>query len=182
MSTEAKKKPYEVVVGLDFSELSRRALEEAIDLATRRGPGELHVVTVAELVGPLVQLPAHDEALSEPDARERARLHVAKIIDEYQASHGPIALERIAVYVVTGDPASTIVALAQEVDASLIVVGTHGRKGISRLMLGSVAAKVVRDAPCGVYVVRPPDFVGGRKVPEIQPPLTPGEPHLKHFG
>jgi hypothetical protein len=49
------------------------------------------------------------------------------------------------------------------------------------MLLGSVAAHVVRDASTSVYVVRPTDFVGGEKVPEIQPPLAPGEPHLKHF-
>jgi hypothetical protein len=48
-------------------------------------------------------------------------------------------------------------------------------------MLGSVAQHVVRDAQTSVFVVRPADFVRGNKVPEIQPPLAPGEPHLKHF-
>jgi nucleotide-binding universal stress UspA family protein len=181
MDTSTESKSYEVVVGLDFSDLSRRALEEAIDIASRRPAAQLHVIAVAEQQGLLVRLPADGEVLEENVAREKTRAHVAKIIDEYQAAHGALSLHRVAVYVVTGDPSKLITDLARAVDASLIVVGTHGRKGVSRLMLGSVAANVVRDASCGVYVVRPADFVGGKKVPEIQPPLQPGEAHLKHF-
>lgn len=181
MDTSTESKPYGVVVGLDFSELSRRALEEAMDLAGGRPSTQLHVITVAEQQGMLVRLPADDEVLEESAAREKARAHVATIVDEYQSAHGPLSVERVAVYVVTGDPAKLITDLARAVDAALIVVGTHGRTGVSRLMLGSVASNVVRDAPCGVYVVRPVDFVRGKKVPEIQAPLEPGQAHLKHF-
>jgi nucleotide-binding universal stress UspA family protein len=53
-----------------------------------------------------------------------------------------------------GAPASDIVAAAQEWQADLIVVGTHGRGGLGRLVLGSVAESVLRDAPCPVLVVR----------------------------
>jgi nucleotide-binding universal stress UspA family protein len=181
MSESTTPRPYEIVVGLDFSDLSRRALEEALALASFHSPAELHVVTVAEHDGALLRLTGRNESVDEPEAREQTRAFVATIVDDYHAAHGTAGLERIAVYVVTGDPAQMVCLLATEVDAALIVVGTHGRKGLSRLMLGSVAANVVRDAPCGVYVVRPPDFVDGKKVPEIQPPLRDGQPHLKHF-
>jgi nucleotide-binding universal stress UspA family protein len=49
-----------------------------------------------------------------------------------------------------------IVARAQEAGASTIVIGTHGRTGLNRLFVGSVAERVVRHADCDVYVVRPP--------------------------
>jgi nucleotide-binding universal stress UspA family protein len=181
MSELTHSRPYDIVVGLDFSDLSRRALEEALGLASFHSPSELHVITVAEHDGALLHLPGHADPVDEAQARELTRARVATIVDEHHAAHGTAGLERIAVYVVTGDPAQMTCLLASELDAALIVVGTHGRKGLSRLMLGSVAADVVRDAPCGVYVVRPPDFVHGKKVPEIEPPLRDGQPHLKHF-
>jgi hypothetical protein len=114
-------------------------------------------------------------------ARETVRLRVAQLVDDYQSHSGPIALDRIAVYVVAGEPGRVITDLARAADADLIVVGTHGRTGVARIVLGSVAQHVVRDAETSVYVVRPSDFVRGKKVPDVQPPLAAGEPHLKHF-
>jgi nucleotide-binding universal stress UspA family protein len=178
-------KRYGIVVGFDLSPLAERALEEAIGIATRRAPSELHVVTVAQPVGTLVRLPGEADSLSEELARESVRLRVAQIVSDYQANRGPIELERVAVYLVAGlpagEPGRVISNLARALDADLIVVGTHGRTGVARVMLGSVAQQVVRDAQTSVFVVRPADFVRGKKVPDIQPPLAAGEPHLKHF-
>ena len=56
--------------------------------------------------------------------------------------------------VVTGDPADAIVHVAQEISADLIIMGTHGRTGLSHILLGSVAEKVVRHASCPVLTVR----------------------------
>jgi hypothetical protein len=66
-------------------------------------------------------------------------------------------------------PAHEIAQLASDLEADLVVVGTHGRRGASRLLLGSVAEGVVRLAPCAVLVVRPkapPDV----EAPKIEPP------------
>ena len=59
-----------------------------------------------------------------------------------------------------GDPAAEIVRLATEEGIDLIVVGTHGRTGIGRLLMGSVAEHVLRKAPCPVVTVRPPAAAG----------------------
>jgi nucleotide-binding universal stress UspA family protein len=55
-----------------------------------------------------------------------------------------------------GDPAAEVLALARETGCDLIVVGTHGRTGLGRLLLGSVAEQVVRKAPCPVLTVKAP--------------------------
>jgi nucleotide-binding universal stress UspA family protein len=55
-----------------------------------------------------------------------------------------------------GDPAKQIVHAAQEHKCDLIVMGTHGRTGLNRLLLGSVAEEVVRKAPCAVLIMKPP--------------------------
>ena len=63
--------------------------------------------------------------------------------------------------IVTGTPVEQIVRLAKELSVDLIIMGTHGRTGISHVFLGSVAEKVVRRAPCPVLTVRPKehDFI-----------------------
>ena len=64
-----------------------------------------------------------------------------------------------------GDPATQVVAAAAEWDADLVVAGTHARRGLTRLFLGSVAAAIVRQAPCPVLCVRrPPEQPIGRRV------------------
>jgi nucleotide-binding universal stress UspA family protein len=55
-----------------------------------------------------------------------------------------------------GDPAAEIVRYSQDAGVDLIVMGTHGRTGLQRLLMGSVAEKVLRDAPCSVLVVKLP--------------------------
>jgi nucleotide-binding universal stress UspA family protein len=65
-----------------------------------------------------------------------------------------------------GDPASEIVRYGRDAGIDLIVMGTHGRTGVERLLMGSVAEKVLRDAPCSVLVV---------KLPRGQPVTTPGD-------
>jgi nucleotide-binding universal stress UspA family protein len=162
--------PYQIVVGFDFSELGERAVQQAIGIARHNSPSELHVVTVAQRAGALVRLPRDTEAISEELARDTVRIHVGQLFDEYQASHGALEVGRIAINVAAGlpvgDPAKLIVALATEVDADVIVIGTHGRSGLGLVVLGSVAQQVVRDATTSVYVVRAADFVRGRGVRE----------------
>jgi nucleotide-binding universal stress UspA family protein len=65
-----------------------------------------------------------------------------------------------------GDPPSEIVRYGRDAGIDVIVMGTHGRTGVERLLMGSVAEKVLRDAPCSVLVV---------KLPRGQPFTTPGE-------
>lgn len=69
---------------------------------------------------------------------------------------------RVTHRLLTGDPAAEILRLAGEVKAGLVVLGTHGRGALGRLLMGSVAEAVVRNAPCPVVTVKlPPDGVPG---------------------
>jgi nucleotide-binding universal stress UspA family protein len=67
----------------------------------------------------------------------------------------PIESERVSVHVRAGVSEDEIVTLANDLDVSLLVLGTHGRRGFRALVLGSVAESVVRSAKCAVLVVRP---------------------------
>lgn len=170
-----------VVAAIDMSDLGRRTLEEAVHWASIRPSTELHVVMVAEEHGTLLRLPGDTAAHTEAVARERARQYVAECVDQMIEKNPPVSLDRVAVYVIAGDPAEMIVELARAVDATVIIVGTHGRQGLDRALYGSVASSVVRTAPCSVYVIRPEDFIHGTKVPSVEAPLTADEPHLRHF-
>lgn len=174
--------PYRVVVGTDFSALGDRAVTEGLRLSTLHPHSELHVITVAAAAQGGVMLPGpQPHILVMSEAQETARQRIAKLSDAYFASTPCSGLDKIAVYVAVGAPAERIVALAAASDADLIVLGTHGRHGLERVLLGSVAQEVLRRAPCGVYVLRPRDFLDGEQLPEIQPPLKPGEHPLQPF-
>src|SRR5690606_35150464 len=79
-------------------------------------------------------------------------------------------IKRVVTHFRLGAAADQIVQLAVDLDADLIVLGTHGRTGLKRLMLGSVAQKVLKTARCPVYVTRPKDHSEVGEVPEIEPP------------
>lgn len=173
---------YRVVAACDFSALGDRVVIEAMRLCAAYPGAELHVITVgADLTGGVLLPGAGVHAVGNDEAQEIARVHVARIVDAVLALGQPIAVEKIAVYVVAGTPSERIVALSTALDADLIVLGTHSRHGLGRLLLGSVAEEVMRRAPCGVFVIRPRDFLDGEKVPEIQPPLRPDEHALLPF-
>lgn len=175
-------RPYPIVAAIDFSELGDRAVLEALRMSKEHAHAELHVIAVGTDEDGAIRLPGPSlKVLPQEEANEDAREHVAALVQRFSDSQGQPSIERIAVYVTTGQPAERIVALASAIDADVIVLGTHGRTGLKRIVLGSVAEEVVRRAPCAVFVIRPRDFLDGEKVPAVQPPLKPGEHALHRF-
>jgi nucleotide-binding universal stress UspA family protein len=127
----------------DFSENSKAAFQLACALA-RDYQALLVVAHVAEppllLYGNGIVLVPHAEDLVEA-TRERLQKIAAPDL-------------RLEHRLVEGDPRMEIVRLAQEIGANLIVLGTHGRGGFGRLLMGSVAESVSRKAPCPVLTIR----------------------------
>lgn len=157
-----KTKPYVVLVGMDFSELADRALAQAFELATRRERAEVHVLCVIPSAG----LGAHHaltgysltaEAGVRDGAFEMLRAHVQAELDAFVSrAAAPATLrvpEQVVSHVRLDAPALGIVELACTLSADLIVLGTHGHRGESRLLMGSVAENTVRYASCPVLVV-----------------------------
>ncbi len=178
----SESKGYQVVATVDFSELCDRTIEQALNLCSGKEDAQLHVIVVGTEEDDGIRMPGPEERLAQIDeANDLSREHVAELVTNYQKKYGNIAMEKIAVYVATGHPAERIVALADQVSADVIVMGTHGRTGIKRLLVGSIAEEVVRRAPCGVFVIRPADFLKGQKLPEIEPPLEEGAHSLRPF-
>jgi nucleotide-binding universal stress UspA family protein len=164
-------KPYIIVVGADFSEASTLAVQKAFELASQQPAAEVHLVNVVQTYGPQVayEMPVDSSALNVltiSEARTRFRRYADDLYAKYLESNAGRAFSRVVAHVRFDAIATEIAQLAADLEADLVVVGTHGRKGISRVLLGSSAEATVRLAPCPVLVVRPK---GVPDVPRIEP-------------
>jgi nucleotide-binding universal stress UspA family protein len=144
-----------ILCAVDFSESSRATLEAAADQA-RRHQAELTVLHVREpppAAGAKGFVPS-------PQLSEAGSIEIGRQLDRWRAEAARMAGTEVRAELASGSPASEIVRLASEGSFDLVVVGTHGRAGFRRLVLGSVAERVVREAHCPVLVVRPPEDRG----------------------
>lgn len=134
-----------VVVPVDFSDESIAALDTAICLVP--GAANLHVLYVlptVELMGDAeVMLNTLDEGVRRKHAEQALRERLGK--DRFVGLNVSVAF---------GDPGHEIAEFAERIAAELIVLPSHGRRGLSRLLIGSVAERVVRLAHCPVLVLR----------------------------
>jgi len=162
---------YKIVVGYDYSPIADLALERAFDLAGREESAEVHVVTVVvqmgDFVGAGVTGLGTATALPLGDAYEALEARIGERMSAWQAATQR-RFDRLCIHVRSEVPSGEIAQLASDLEADLIVIGTHGRRGFRRLLLGSVAEGVVRLAHCPVLVVRPKEHAP--HVPEIEPP------------
>jgi len=142
------KMPRNILVPIDFSDTAEHALDYAVVLANKLdarvhllnvigvpalGVPELGVALTASVIDSVVR--SNQEAL---DKLANARRHAVQI--------GEVMLR-------TGDARDVILKTADEVGADMIVMGTHGRRGVRRALLGSVAESVVRTASCPVLTI-----------------------------
>ncbi len=140
-----------ICCAVDFSTPSRSALEEAAALARRWGADLtlLHVYAMPTTVSDAM-------LVAPPELFDQARVEVERKVDGWRAVAEEIAGRPVTATVRQGPAASEIVRFLQEGKFDLAVVATHGRTGLRHLVLGSVAERVVREAPCPVLVTRPP--------------------------
>lgn len=129
----------------DFSEPSTQALQVARSLARDHG-AKLVLLNVPPPPPPVSEHYLPDEAY--PGMVESAR----RELQDLAASITDVPVETS---VVTGSAGAAIVQAAQDHHADLIVMGTHGRTGLGRLVMGSVAEQVLRHAPCPVLTIKP---------------------------
>jgi universal stress protein A len=141
-----------VLVATDFGETSKSALEYGRNLARAFG-AKLHVLHVATRVAPMsaAEFDPTNLADLQADIVEEANRQLNRLLTDNERT----LLQTKAVVLASASPAAAIVGYAKEAHVDIIVVGTHGRGGISHLLMGSVAEHVVRNAPCPVLVVRP---------------------------
>ena len=134
----------------DFSEHSRSSLVYACELALKFG-AELHLLHIMQDLVTIV--PEAGMSFVPPgDYLEQMKISATQALEKVpgEAFHGPTVRA-----VRTGPPFVEIVRYAREEEIDLIVLSTHGRSGLAHVLLGSVAEKVVRKAPCPVLTIRP---------------------------
>ncbi|GIW80870.1 MAG: universal stress protein [Gemmatales bacterium] len=135
-----------IVHATDFSEHSKYAFELACALA-RDHEAKLYIIHV-KIPEPMIygegMINLPEEGFDESLKRR---------LEEIVPAHGSIEVERA---LLAGNPVTEIVNFAKKVDADLIVMGTHGWTGLSRIIMGSVAENVVRKAHCPVLTVKHP--------------------------
>lgn len=136
-----------ILCPVDFDPNSFHALDVASKLA-RQNDGTLYLLQVVPLPVAAIGQPLMIEPIE--GAQRETRIRLERLVgDRLKPGTDQIV-------VVSGDPAGEIVRVAGEIKADVIVMGTHGRTGLSHLILGSVAEQVVREAPCPVLTTRIP--------------------------
>jgi nucleotide-binding universal stress UspA family protein len=140
--------PKHILVPTDLSEGAQQALDYACELA-RKLDAEVHLLNVIGI--PALGVPEIGLAMTST--------MIDQMVLDNQAAIAKLAETRCAarrgqVMVKSGDARDVIIQTAKELSVDLIVMGTHGRRGLSRALLGSTAELVVRMAPCAVLTVR----------------------------
>ncbi len=138
-----------ILVPMDFSPHARRALDAAKALGQRCGPAHLILMTAYFVPLELEALGVPDDPRVLHELEQKASRDLETLLVEL--SDAGISSEYVTQ---KGAPAQAIVELARAKGVDLIALGTHGRTGFSHALLGSVAERVVRTAPCPVLTVR----------------------------
>ena len=134
-----------ILVPIDFEEASLSALAKARELAGRLG---LEVMLLHTYTIPVAIYPGFEPIMA-PDLSDQIVVAARSSLEALATEQGGLRSELRC-----GDPAAEILRAVEELKPELVIMGTHGRKGLARLFLGSVAEKVVRSSPAPVLMVR----------------------------
>lgn len=140
-----------ILVPVDFSDASKRALSTALGLAGELG-AEIKVIHIHQVQTQyMIEGGLYAPELDEDELMEKRKKELDKFVEEHQRD---VSLSK---EVRAGLPEREILQIAREFKADLIVMGTHGRTGLSHLLLGSVTENVLRHAEAPILSVRQPD-------------------------
>lgn len=134
-----------ILLPCDFSEFSRRALDHALTLA---GWYKAELTAIHVLPPPLPSADFLPQPLYEPALREQVLTELRRFLKPAESAGIPVRST-----ILEGDPVAQIVEQARHLPADLVIMGTHGRSGPRRWVLGSVTEKVLRTSPCPVLTV-----------------------------
>jgi nucleotide-binding universal stress UspA family protein len=146
-----------ILMATDFSAYSREALDYAVYLVQKL-KAELYLLHVFEIphfshtgVSPSIQPEVHKwiEQVSQEETKK-----LDTLVEEVRQ----LGVKVSGIFE-EGKPFIEILKTAEKIEADLIVLGTHGRTGMAHILMGSVAEKVVRQASCPVFTVRPKAFI-----------------------
>ena len=132
------------VVPIDLGDLSHQAVDTALALIFR--PSDIHVVHVAPDLAAMAPEVVWQEL---SDETRKTNLEGA-----FQREFADSKYHNIRFHILFGDPGHRIAEFAEEIGADVIIMPSHGRRGLKRLLLGSVAERVLRLSHCPVFVLR----------------------------
>jgi len=167
-----------VVVAFDFTLSSYAALQQAVTTA-RESTDDLHVVCVVEPHHPLPGIPGEHVDYVYAERVEHA---VADEVARHLAAVDRVGVH-VCIHVRIGRPSDEILAVAADVGADVVIVGSRGQLGLRHLLAGSVAERVVREARCAVVVARPKAYETKEldDVVEVDPHHTYRPPHRYYY-
>jgi nucleotide-binding universal stress UspA family protein len=143
----------QILVALDGSSFSKRALKEAVNLAALT-KGVVHPVYVVDKT-PLFSYAGYYDPMTLVDAlRQDGRTVLDEAEQTCVDAEVPCRAELIESDSLSDDVASIVLRHAEQIHADLLVMGTHGRRGVQRLVIGSVAERVLRFSRCPVLLMR----------------------------
>jgi nucleotide-binding universal stress UspA family protein len=140
--------------------------------------GEHRVLHAAHVIDPddVKDSAVKPALVAKEEALSRVPAILSGWIQQLAAEHGlTVDLRRVQSHVRIGKAVETLLQVAIDYEADLLIVGTHGRRGIDRLLLGSVAETLVRNGRCPVLVARPTDYTGATKTKLPDAPYAKGE-------
>jgi len=136
-----------ILIAVDTSDIGAHATPVGLQLASALGAE----IAFIHVIGPAVSDGAW-YAVASPELAEQPDEEISQVLAKLQG-RAPIPKEAQR-FAPMGDPASSIAGAARDWAADLVVIGSHGREGVDRVLLGSVAEGVARHAPCPVLIVR----------------------------
>jgi nucleotide-binding universal stress UspA family protein len=142
-----------ILVPTDFSKHSAEAVAAAVDISRRYDA----TITLAYVFEPVTYALPEGHVMQSPPQLEEMQEVFEKRLLQAEADARALGASSVDAKLLTGPVASEITDYAGRAGYDLIVMGTHGRTGLRHLVLGSVAEKVVRTAPCAVLTVRVPE-------------------------
>ena len=148
-----------ILVPVDFSKFSRAAVERALGLASASG-SKVKLLHVLQLPPLALEYDSGEPVWSELRSSERKKLE--ELGREFEGRG-----VRVSTLFEEGDPASVIHAAGCASDVEMIIMGSHGLRGLDRILMGSVAERTVHSAPVPVMIVRESEDLAATKVRKI---------------
>ena len=153
-----------ILIATDGSQFGSRAIAKAGEIIAAQASAEVMVLTAYEVPAPVmsapfVPMPVYSQTIVD-ELKRKAEQIAANAAKGIELSFPNV---KVISKVVMDEPGSAVVSAAEDWNADLIVVGSHGHGFLGRIVLGSVSDFVVHNAPCSVMVVRTPPNTNGHK-------------------
>jgi nucleotide-binding universal stress UspA family protein len=156
--------PYKILIAVAFDRTAETALRDGVGLAAGHPDAELHVVHVTH--DPL-RLEAVHTLMPTADGPEEPAVALRRYVEAAWKQTGEV---KVIAHIRSGNAAEAILQAAIDIGADIVVVGSHRRSGLKKLVLGSVAEEVLHASHCPVLIAVSKDYSGTVATETVEPP------------